>query len=141
MYKFLAATLLLTACAPLDDVSYDRHGDSRNDATPMYRGETERGALQTGNDQDYFIAPEAGPSGFVSWRVTASEEPLVFTFWVETESGAVNYFGTQSVFPGESSSDYANLGDNVVNTGIVVWSQYGDPGAEYTVRLQQVMGP
>jgi hypothetical protein len=138
MNRLIITLLALASCAqvsePACEGGEDLHGDSIYGATTTWLGSTQCGTLQLGVDHDFFRLGNDPIPEVLNWHVTCSQEPVTFTNWEVRADGSKYFFGTQTIWPGESRTITLGVLPNVMEVGIDAWSTYGDAGGEYTVR-------
>ena len=138
MYKFLAATLLLTACAPVSEQAdtLDVHGDSCAYATGVTFGSHNSGQINTDSDFDVFLFEDSANFISIDFQVRATGgEPVRVTQrgyygGCESPSNA----GEDTVYPesGTVTFRFTPMAYGYDAVGIII---SGDEGALYSMRV------
>ena len=139
MYKFLAATLLLTACVPLSEQAdtLDVHGDSCAYATGVTFGSHNSGQINTDSDRDVFLFEDCANFPDIGFQVRATGgEPVEVTrrgYYGGCQSA--NYMGTYTVYPesGTVTFWFDPVAHGYGAVGIFI---SGDEGALYSMSVR-----
>lgn len=139
--NYLLSSLLLVSCVQtVDDTvtNFDVHGDSYDQATTILNGQRIEGELYSALDRDYFRLGYDNPI-YVSYRLSAFEEPVAFDVWIQREDGVYDVVMTQVVNPGTYERVTLAGSSNYISTGLIARPTSVYDAWEYEIFVEQVV--